>query len=149
MTNFKNYLHDVFVSLDNVDCSYQISFSVDFQKAFDKVNHSLLQDKFQKFGVQGACLKLIESYITGRQQRVKIENFLSISLQVYSRVPQASLLVPLFILAFVNDLECVMPLSFGYVDDFKAIGTNSVTIAIEIKICQRQKEFTSAHKRFS
>jgi len=44
----------------------------DLQKAFDTVNHNLLMDKLQYYGIRGKANKLIESYLQKRNQRVQI-----------------------------------------------------------------------------
>ena len=44
----------------------------DFEKAFDRVDHRILLFKLHQFGVRGALWKLIHSYLTGRQQTVRV-----------------------------------------------------------------------------
>jgi hypothetical protein len=44
----------------------------DLQKAFNTVNHVLLLDKLQYYGIRGKAKKLIESYLRKRYQRVQI-----------------------------------------------------------------------------
>ena len=41
---------------------------LDFAKAFDTVDHSILLQKLNHFGIRGNTLKLIESYLADREQ---------------------------------------------------------------------------------
>ena len=49
---------------------------IDFAKAFDKVQHSILLDRLQAIGIRGQILIWLESYLLGRRQRVKMGNSL-------------------------------------------------------------------------
>ena len=46
----------------------------DLQKAFDCVSHKILLEKLEFNGVEGKFKTLIESYVTGRYQRVALNN---------------------------------------------------------------------------
>jgi len=47
----------------------------DLQKAFDCVNHEILMEKLEFYGIQGKFSSLVKSYLTGRFQRVILGNF--------------------------------------------------------------------------
>jgi hypothetical protein len=47
----------------------------DLKKAFDCVNHEILVDKFQFYGMRGKILAFIQSYLRGRYQKVLIAKF--------------------------------------------------------------------------
>ena len=48
---------------------------VDFQKAFDTVNHEILLRKLEHYGFRGAINDWFRSYLTDRKQKVVINGF--------------------------------------------------------------------------
>ena len=69
---------------------------LDYEKAFDKVSHTILLSKLRKFGLDESFLELLSSYLKDRIQNVKIDNHVSNSVNIASGVPQGSVLGPLF-----------------------------------------------------
>ena len=77
---------------------------MDFSKAFDKVPHQRLLSKLHYYSVQGTTLNWIRSFLLERTQRVIVEGEESEWAQVESGVPQGTVLEPILLLAYINDL---------------------------------------------
>ena len=77
---------------------------MDVSKAFDKVNHGCLLQKFHEFGFGGSLLQWFSSYLMGRYQRVTVLGETSETLPVSSGIPQGSILGPMLFLIYVNNL---------------------------------------------
>ena len=74
----------------------------DLSKAFDCINYKLLIAKLHAYGLES--LAFIQSYLTNRIQRVKINSSFSEYSNVESGVPQRSISGPLFFNIFICDL---------------------------------------------
>ena len=77
---------------------------LDITKAFDKIWHYGLLHKLKRIGINGSLLKLIESYLKNRSQRVVLNSSFSEFLTIISGVPQGSILGPLLFLIYLNDI---------------------------------------------
>ena len=77
---------------------------LDFAKAFDTVNHKILLNKLEHFGIRSTPLNWFESYLSNRQQYVKISQQISDCKTVKYGVSQGSVLGPLLILIYINDI---------------------------------------------
>ena len=92
---------------------------IDLQKAFDTVNHLILLQKLQHYGVRGTSLNWFSSYLTDRKQCVSVNGHTSDHLKISYGVPHGSVFGPLLFLIYINDLPNISKflISFLFADD--------------------------------
>ena len=76
----------------------------DLSKAFDCINHELLIAKLHAYGFSLESLTFIQSYLTNRIRRVKINSLFSEYSNVESGVPRELIFGPIFFNIFICDL---------------------------------------------
>ena len=111
---------------------YSACILLDLSKAFDTIEHRILLQKLEVYGIRGNALAWFDSYLSNNKLKVKCRTISnnkeakSDEYPVNYETPQGSCLGPLIFLIFVNDLhlhlqhsECVQ-----FVDDTTLVFTH-------------------------
>ena len=114
---------------------FVIGVYLDFSKAFDTVNHKIMLQKLNHYGIRGNALDWFESYLSDRSQFVTYNGTKSSKKSIKCGVPQGSILGPLLFLVYINDLSnvCKHTMAILFADD-----TNLFKKGKNIEIMQRE-----------
>ena len=95
-------LDRVYESMDKGDMA--VGVYLDIEKAFDCINHNILLNKLQYYGIRGVAWNWFSSYLENRKQFVSVNNYNSSVMVINYGVPQGSVLGPLLFLLYINDI---------------------------------------------
>lgn len=77
---------------------------MDLKRAFETVDRERLLEKLNQNGIRGKVLKWLKSYLSNRTQQVRFNNKYSKLMNIEHGVPQGSVLGPLLIILYINDI---------------------------------------------
>jgi hypothetical protein len=127
--------------------SAAVLIGLDLSAAFDTIDHDTLLDRMKSvFGVTGAALQWVESYLRERSQYVSIGGEQSATSRSNVGVPQGSVLGPFLFSVYVSPISSVIA-SFGvqfhqYADDTQLY--TAVKSGADIEGIKRLEECTQA-----
>lgn len=109
---------------------------LDFKKAFDMVNHTILLSKLKVYKLDDLSLNWFRSYLSERSQKVIINNYESSAQNIRYGIPQGSILGPLLFLLYINDLPLYVDHSMSdlYADDTTIHFSSNSISDINIKL---------------
>ena len=113
---------------------------LDVSQCFDSINHEILQNKLEMYGIADNELHWFSSYLKNRQQMVFFQQESSELKEVYSGVPQGSVLGPLLFLLLINDVSkfttdrCVLNM---YADDVIVYKFGATSDDLQLKLQRR------------
>ena len=96
---------------------------LDFSKAFDKVDHTILLAKLKSIGICGKVHMWLTSFLSNRNQYVILNGTKSRAEPVQSGVPQGTVLGPILFILYINDITSVIKHSYIkiFADDSKLV----------------------------
>ena len=79
-----------------------IGVFIDLKKAFDTINHKILLNKLEMYGIRGMALEWLQNYLSERLQYVNYQGVNSEKSKMLCGVPQGSILGPTLFLLYIN-----------------------------------------------
>ena len=105
---------DILFALDN-KCFIAL-IMIDMSAAFDTIDHNILLYRLSHhFGINNSVLSWFRSYLNNRSHCVDVNNNVSRSFQLFSGVPQGSVLAPILFTLYIKPLTSIISnLGFSY-----------------------------------
>ena len=132
-----HFTDNIFNALNQKPSATTLAIFIDLKKAFDTVDHNILLQKMEHYGIRGTSNAWFADYLSDREQFVSINGVQSDTLKMVCGVPQGSVLGPLLFLIFINDLPNATEfLTLLFADDttFQMSGVNIESLFENVNI---------------
>ena len=97
-----NIIDQITQQLDSKALS--LGIFIDLSKAFDTIDHNILINKLEIYGIRGIALNWFKSYLSNRMQSVEVNCNMSSLRAITCGIPQGSILGPLLFVIYMNDI---------------------------------------------
>ena len=139
--------HAVITLIDRISAALDsgravVGCYIDLKKAFDTVNHRILINKLQLYGIRGHILDWFRSYLQNRKQYIHIDDTNSNLGSISCGVQQGSILGPLLFILYINDISNISHLmhTILFADDTTIlIESDHVSTALKLMNKELQK----------
>jgi hypothetical protein len=111
-------LQNFILNAFKLNCQVDVIFT-DFTKTFDKIDHSILVKKLFQSDLRDPFFSWLISYLSGRKQYVKFNNYNSYIYSITSEVSQDSHLAHLLFSIYINDIYDINSNILLFADDVK------------------------------
>lgn len=124
---------------------------IDFRRAFDSVNHSLLWNKLLSQGVSAKIVRLVKQFYDSASLQIKLDGQLSKEFEIAHGVLQGEILSPLLFVLFIADLDYFFRqqgcegmfidgrtdiLSLSYADDLAIFAASPADMKRKLKVLE-------------
>jgi hypothetical protein len=151
-TACQNFVGFIQKKLDNGQ--HVIGIFFDLSKAYDVINHEILLDKLDRYGIRGKTKLWLESNLSYRSQYVEMvakiedicnQNYKSTCKAIKHGVPQGSILGPLLFLLYINDFPQYIPDTkvVLFADDINIVLADKDVTRLQDKVKNTMKQIES------
>ena len=119
-----------------------IGVFIELKKVFDTIDHTLLLQKLNRYGIRGIANAWLDSCLKESSQYVFYNNKNSDQMNMCCGVPQGSILGPKLFILYINDMVNVSTIDkfIIFADDTNLFCTSKDIVSLSVTICNELME---------